>query len=74
MSAIALVGSVTLLFKQTVFKRLLFPLVAFAAGSLIGGALFHMIPAVLATGLQTPIETFIWIALGFLVFSETLAS
>jgi len=38
MSAIAMVGSITL-------NRLLIPLVAFAAGSLIGGAFFHMIPA-----------------------------
>ena len=44
-SLIALVGSLTLVLKQTALDRILLPLVAFAAGSLIGGALFHMIPA-----------------------------
>ncbi len=37
----------TLLLREATVKRLLLPLVAFAAGSLIGGALFHMISAAL---------------------------
>lgn len=45
MSSIALVGSVTLLLSPKTLKKLLLPLVAFAAGSLIGGAFLHMIPA-----------------------------
>jgi zinc and cadmium transporter len=45
MSAVAMVGSVTLLLKPATLNRILLPLVAFAAGSLIGGAFFHMIPA-----------------------------
>ena len=45
MSAIAMVGSITLALKPATLDRLLLPLVAFAAGSLIGGAFFHMIPA-----------------------------
>lgn len=45
MSAIAMVGSVTLVLKPETLNRLVLPLVAFAAGSLIGGAFFHMIPA-----------------------------
>lgn len=45
MSAIAMVGSVTLFLKPETLNRMLLPLVAFAAGSLIGGAFFHMIPA-----------------------------
>jgi len=45
MSAIAMVGSITLVLKPATLDRLLLPLVAFAAGSLIGGAFFHMIPA-----------------------------
>ncbi len=40
-----MVGSVTLLLKAETLQRILLPLVAFAAGSLIGGAFFHMIPA-----------------------------
>lgn len=45
MSSIALVGSLTLLLKPSTLEKLLLPLVAFAAGSLLGGAFFHMIPA-----------------------------
>ncbi len=37
MSAISLVGSITLVLKPATLDRLLLPLVAFAAGSLIGG-------------------------------------
>jgi zinc and cadmium transporter len=40
MSAIALVGSVTLVLCEATMKIILLPLVAFAAGSLLGGALF----------------------------------
>jgi zinc and cadmium transporter len=45
MSAIALVGSVTLVLREETLKKLLLPLVALASGTLLGGALFHMIPA-----------------------------
>jgi zinc and cadmium transporter len=45
MSAIALVGAVTLVLKDSTLQKLLLPLVALSAGSLIGGAFFHMIPA-----------------------------
>lgn len=45
MNAIALVGALVLLLPAEVLRRLLRPLVAFAAGSLLGGAFFHMIPA-----------------------------
>jgi len=37
MSAIALVGSITLLMKKATLDRIIMPLVAFAAGSLLGG-------------------------------------
>jgi zinc and cadmium transporter len=54
MGVIALVGSVTLLLKPATSQRLLLPLVALAAGSLIGGAMFHMIPASLALRSSRP--------------------
>ncbi len=44
MSALALVGSLTVVLPERLFNRLILPLVALAAGSLIGGALFHMLP------------------------------
>ncbi len=45
MSAIALVGAVTLVLSEATLQRIVLPLVALSAGSLIGGAFFHMIPA-----------------------------
>jgi len=66
MSAIALVGSVTLVLRETTLKKILLPLVSFAAGSLLGGALFHMIPASLIS--LPAMTTFGWVALGFLIF------
>jgi zinc and cadmium transporter len=65
-SAIALEGSVTLVLHESTLKKVLLPLVSFAAGSLIGGALFHMIPASLAS--MPVMKTFRWVALGFLIF------
>jgi len=67
MSAIAMVGSVTLVLKEETLKRILLPLVAFAAGSLIGGAFFHMIPAGIAKSGNTT-SVYVWILAGFCVF------
>lgn len=67
MSAIALVGSVTLVLNERTLQRVLLPLVAFAAGSLLGGAFFHMIPAALATGLND-VFVFALILAGFAMF------
>lgn len=67
MSAIALVGSLTLLLEERTLNRLLLPLVAFAAGSLLGGALFHMVPGVLAEG-RSNLPVFLWVLVGFTVF------
>lgn len=66
MSAIALVGSMTLVLHESTLEKLLLPLVSFAAGSLIGGALFHMIPASLAS--MPVMTTLRWVASGFLIF------
>ncbi len=67
MSVIALVGSITLILKEQTLKKLLLPLVAFAAGSLIGGAFFHMIPA----GIEeygNNIYFYFWLVGGFVLF------
>jgi zinc and cadmium transporter len=66
MSAIALVGSLTLVLRESTLEKLLLPLVAFAAGSLIGGALFHMIPAALSG--MPALDAFAWVAVGFSIF------
>jgi zinc and cadmium transporter len=67
MSAIALVGSVTLLLKESTLERIVMPLVAFAAGSLLGGAFFHMLPAALEGRPDDP-TVFLWALVGFTVF------
>jgi len=66
MSVIALVGSVTLVLRESTLEKILLPLVAFAAGFLIGGALFHMIPASLIA--MPAMTTFGWVAVGFVIF------
>jgi zinc and cadmium transporter len=67
MSAIALVGSVTLLLSEAALNRIIMPLVAFAAGSLLGGAFFHMLPAAIE---ESPAEAgvFLWALVGFALF------
>ncbi len=67
MSLIALVGSVTLLMSARTLERLLLPLVSLAAGSLIGGALFHMVPASLAE-ISDGNHVWLLLILGFAAF------
>ncbi|MGE0683056.1 MAG: ZIP family metal transporter [Candidatus Binatia bacterium] len=67
MSALALVGSITLLFTETTLRRLLSPLVAFAAGSLLGGAFLHMLPAAVEKEGDL-LATSMWVLSGFTVF------
>jgi zinc and cadmium transporter len=44
MTVLALSGGLALALPDRVFRRVVLPLVALAAGSLLGGALFHMLP------------------------------
>ena len=67
MSAVALVGSVTFLLRRETLESLLTPLVAFAAGSLLGGAFFHMLPAAATSGLSMATVA-LWVMAGFTVF------
>ena len=67
MSAVALVGSLTLLLHPGALERLLRPMVAFAAGTLLGGALLHMLPGAVATMGSGP-AVFLWVLAGFAVF------
>jgi zinc and cadmium transporter len=67
MSAIALVGSVTLVLKKETLDKIILPLVAFAAGSLLGGAFFHMIPAGI-TSYGNTTGFYLWIIAGFTIF------
>ena len=67
MSALALVGSVTLVLPPKVFQRIILPLVALAAGTLLGGALFHMLPASIEA-LGNGVAVYGGVALGFVSF------
>jgi len=67
MSAIALVGSLTFLLSESVQRRIILPLVALAAGSMLGGALFHMIPASIET-IGNEVSLYLAVAAGFVVF------
>lgn len=66
MAAIALVGGLTLLLPEATLRRLLLPLVALSAGSMLGGAFFHLLPAAVARMGST--RPFLWAALGFTAF------
>lgn len=67
MSASAMVGRVTLVLKPATLDRLLLPLVAFAAGFLIDGAFFHMLPAALDANINT-LEIGVAVVSGFTLF------
>lgn len=67
MSVIALVGAVTLVLPRQHLQRILMPLVALAAGTLLGGAFFHMIPGALTAG-GAPLSVFAWVLAGFTMF------
>jgi zinc and cadmium transporter len=67
MSSLALVGSLTLILPERRLERLIMPLVAFAAGSLIGGALFHMLPEAVDV-LGNRLAVYVWLVSGFATF------
>ena len=66
MSLVALVGAITLVLPARLLQKLLAPLVSLAAGSLLGGALFHMLPEGFA---ELPlIDASTWVSIGFTLF------
>jgi zinc and cadmium transporter len=67
MSALALVGAVTLVLPVRTLDRILLPLVGLAAGSLLGGAFFHMLPEAV-NALGNDLAVYLWLVSGFLVF------
>lgn len=46
-SAISLIGILTIFVKENFLQRIIFCLIGFSAGSLIGGAFLHILPEVL---------------------------
>lgn len=67
MSVIALSGGVVLWLGEDRVNRLVLPLVALSSGSLIGGALFHLLPGGVARMGNVP-SVYVWVAAGFLSF------
>jgi zinc and cadmium transporter len=67
MSLIAMIGGFFIFLPEVVLKRWLKAIVAFAAGSLIGGAFFHMLPHALVAS-ESQIFVMLWISIGFTSF------
>jgi len=67
MGAVAMVGSITLLLPEETLERLLIPLVALAAGSLLGGAFLHMLPQAIDQ-LGNTQAVWLWFLAGFTTF------
>jgi len=66
MSAIAMVGGLTTFLPPPTLQRGLLPLVSLSAGTLLGGAFFHMIPQG-SEGLPSLVPA-AWVVAGFSVF------
>ncbi len=67
MSLLALVGMVTAFIPSAQLERIVLPIVGLAAGSLLGGAMFHMLPeSIDATGNR--LGVYVAFVAGFLVF------
>lgn len=67
MSLLALSGSLTLLLPERSFDRVVPPLVALAAGTLLGGALLHMLPEAVSE-MGNELDVYLWLVGGFLSF------
>lgn len=66
MAMVTLVGALIAVLPMRRQERLLVPLIALAAGSLLGGALFHMLPEGVAA--CAPRWAGVWLASGFTTF------
>lgn len=67
MSLIAVIGGLFILLPENILKRWLKPIVAFAAGSLLGGAFFHMLPHALSSSYSANLMM-LWVVIGFTAF------
>lgn len=66
MSAIAMTGGITTMLRPTTVERLVLPMVSLAAGTLLGGAFFHMLPE----GIESlpALHASVWTVAGFTTF------
>lgn len=65
-SIISLIGVVTLAIQERFLKTILFFLVAFSAGALLGGAFLHLIPEAIEK--TDPAKVFTFVTAGFVLF------
>jgi zinc and cadmium transporter len=65
-SLISLIGVFTLIIKEKVLNNILFSLVGFSAGALIGGAFLHLLPEALSQ--TNSIIIFLYVIFGFALF------
>lgn len=68
LSLISLVGVVSLLFTKQIISGVIFILISFAAGSLIGASFFHIIPEVVEQAAIDLNYVFYYVIAGFIVF------
>lgn len=67
MSALALTGSLTLLLPRDRFEQVVPGLVALAAGTLLGGALLHLLPEAVEV-MGNGLAVYVWLLAGFVAF------
>jgi zinc and cadmium transporter len=67
MSSLALVGTVTVFMPPDRLERIVLPMVGLAAGSLLGGAVFHMLPEAIDV-IGNRLGVYLAFVAGFLVF------
>lgn len=67
MALFAFSGAIFYIFPEKIVKKLIYPMVAFSAGALWGGAFFHMLPGSIEA-IGSINTTFLWLTFGFVVF------
>lgn len=65
-SIISLVGIVSLAVKPAVLDKIIFMLISFAAGSLVGASFLHILPEIVEHTSQ--MHVFSWVVTGFVIF------
>ncbi|MCS7151176.1 MAG: ZIP family metal transporter [Endomicrobia bacterium] len=63
-SLLSLIGAISLLFTTSVVENIIFILISFAAGTLIGASFLHILPEIV----EKSEVTFYYVVLGFIVF------
>lgn len=65
-SVISLIGVVSLAVKPVVLEQIIFMLISFAAGSLVGASFLHILPEIVEH--SSGIHIFSWVVIGFVIF------